>query len=272
MAAVGDAGLRSRLPKGLLAVLEADGQRVSKVSPLVELALAVYGIDALRAYRSELRDQGLDPPSQWAGSPAALSFVRRLGFPRDYAGFEQPGRSPLLEVEGPPTYPISILTSSRSSMSFGAYYAAKEKADVRSCPCRPVPEKRASRSKRSSRHSKTTNWPGRSCGSLKATSSASRQIQTWSFVWRGEGPSRERFAVSHLGQKTKQSQSKAGHQVVVATIQKLGAGCYDDPEYEWLAECGVRRHRRGTPLDHTFVQRSAAVAGACKGKRAPGRW
>src|SRR5262249_16312307 len=102
--AIGTDGIRARLPKGLLATVETDGDSTTDTT-YAELALAVYGIDVLRVFKDDLHDVGLDPPKTWAASPAALSFVRRLGFPREFAGFQQSGRSPLLEVEGPPQVP-----------------------------------------------------------------------------------------------------------------------------------------------------------------------
>ena len=104
LAALGQVALRSRLPGGLLGALEADGRTLGG-KEIAELVLAVYGVDVLRVFRSELDEAGLEPPRQWAGSQAALTFVRRIGFPREFAGFEHPRRSPLLEVEGPPNVP-----------------------------------------------------------------------------------------------------------------------------------------------------------------------
>ncbi len=42
--------------------------------------------------------------AQWAGSRAAVSFVRELGFGVEYAGFESRALDRLLEVEGPPEH------------------------------------------------------------------------------------------------------------------------------------------------------------------------
>ena len=238
LAAVGEAPLRSRLPKGLLDVLEDDAERL-KGEALAELALAVYGIDVLRVYRSELGDQGLEPPSQWGGSGKALAFVRRLGFSREYAGFEQPRRSPLLEVEGPPNVPEPHPYQREIIDEFRRLVRGKleGKRALLSLPTGAGKTRVAVdaliEAVRYDQLRGPILWVAQS------DELCEQAVQTWSFVWRGMGPERERLAVSRLwgGNEVEPNDDAAAH-VVVATIQKLQPGCVNDPDYGWLAEAG----------------------------------
>ena len=104
LAAVGVQCIRQRLPAGLLQAVHAEQIQVDDLR-LADLAMVVYGIDVLHAFREDLEQAGLEPPSRWAGGAIARKFVRDLGFPKEYAGFEEVRRDPLLEVDGPPNLP-----------------------------------------------------------------------------------------------------------------------------------------------------------------------
>jgi superfamily II DNA or RNA helicase len=235
LAALGEAPLRSRLPRGLLAALEADGRTLGG-KEIGELALAVYGVDVLRVFRSELEDAGLEPPRQWAGSQAALKFVRRIGFPREFAGFEHPRRSPLLEVEGPPnvpdlhTYQREIVDGLRSLLRGDldgrrAMISLPTGAGKTRVAVEAIIE--------ALQHDGLTGpilWVAQS------DELCEQAVQTWSFVWRGLGPAREPLAISRLWGSNEAEPSDTPAHVVVAGIQKLQAGCIKDPEYAWLAE------------------------------------
>jgi superfamily II DNA or RNA helicase len=236
LAAVGEVPLRSRLPKGLLELLEERGPLSG--DEIADLALAVYGIDVLNIYRNELKEQGFNAPKQWNGSSAALAFVRSLGFSRDYAGFEEPRRSPLLEVEGPPNVPpphpyqeqiteefrrllrgeldgnrglISLPTGAgKTRVAVDALIAALRHDGLRG----PI------------------LWVAQN------DELCEQAVETWSFVWRGMGPERARLAISRLwGNNNVEPVEEAEAQVVVAGIQKL-QNCTKSPEYDWLADAG----------------------------------
>ena len=98
LAAVGEAALRARLPKSLLAILDPlTGIQVA------EAAIATYHTGALRKYRHALNH--LDPPQQWAGGLRAVEFVQSLGFGAEWAGERNRRRDPYVEVEGPYSLP-----------------------------------------------------------------------------------------------------------------------------------------------------------------------
>ena len=235
--AVGEDAIRRRLPAGLVSMLRAEGRGVD-TEEVAGLALSVYGVDCLRAFKAELQAAGLDPPDQWAGSPSALAFVRHLGFPREFAGFQNPGRSPLLEVEGPPDVPKlhefqkTVVREMRALIrgELGRHRgllslptgAGKTRVTVEALI-------------KAMQHDGITGpilWVAQS------DELCEQAVQTWSFVWRGLGPSREPLAISRLwGNNEAEPATERAH-VVVATVQKLGAGCIDDPDYSWLADAG----------------------------------
>lgn len=263
LAAVEEPYLRARLPKGLLGVLEADGRTLSGVE-IADLALAVHGVDVLRVYRTELQAAGLEPPHSWNGSTAALTFIRRLGFPREFAGFEHPRRSPLLEVEGPPQVPPlhsyqrtivnqfrkllrGELTSNRAMLSLPTG-AGKTRVAVEAL-IEAIQQ---------------DGLQGPILWVAQSDELCEQAVQTWSFVWRGIGPPHETLAISRLWAGNEAQPVDSSAQVVVATIQKLLLGCIDDPEYAWLAEAGcvvIDEAHHSTTTSYTQLLRWLKLGG-----------
>jgi superfamily II DNA or RNA helicase len=60
-------------------------------------------------------------------------------------------------------------------------------------------------------------------------------VQTWSFIWRALGPQGS-LSISRLWASNEADEVKGAVHVVVATIDKLLAGCLNSPEYKWLAQ------------------------------------
>ncbi|MEU7949786.1 DEAD/DEAH box helicase [Micromonospora chalcea] len=94
--------LTLRLPKELLDAVPlldgADGDR-----QIADLLMHYHGDNVLHALRAELRDFGYeDVPDTWAGSALAVAFVRRLGFPAEFAGERDRGVDADTTVLGPP--------------------------------------------------------------------------------------------------------------------------------------------------------------------------
>ncbi len=85
------------LPPALLNEIEMEKEN-SDV--LASMLLAVHGPQLLEKTKSTLAAIGLQPPTQWAGSRAAIGFVAELGFDRAYAGFRDEDRAPHLDVAG----------------------------------------------------------------------------------------------------------------------------------------------------------------------------
>lgn len=83
---IGPDDLRDALPTGLWSALEAQ-QLVDDDTSVAELFLTVYGTDSLRILADRFREEGFsDVPDTWAGSPAAITWVRKMGFAPAFAG------------------------------------------------------------------------------------------------------------------------------------------------------------------------------------------
>ncbi|WP_083708812.1 sacsin N-terminal ATP-binding-like domain-containing protein [Microbacterium sp. RU1D] len=83
---IGPDDLKDALPTGLWTALEAQGV-VGEHTSASELFLTVYGSDSLKTLADRFREEGYsDVPDTWAGSPAAISWVRKMGFASSYAG------------------------------------------------------------------------------------------------------------------------------------------------------------------------------------------
>lgn len=83
---IGDDDLRDALPTGLWSALEAQGIVDHKRS-VAELFLVVYGHDSLKILADRFREMGFsDVPTAWAGTTAAISWVRKMGFGANFAG------------------------------------------------------------------------------------------------------------------------------------------------------------------------------------------
>ena len=99
LAAVGETALRSRLPEGLIQILQLENGGPLSGVQVAQAAIATYHTGALREYRDSLGH--LDPPRRWAGSPSAVAFVKSLGFSEEWAMERNSRRDPYIEVEGP---------------------------------------------------------------------------------------------------------------------------------------------------------------------------
>ena len=83
---IGPDDLQDALPTGLWSALKAQ-DLVNDNTSVAELFLTVYGSDSLRFLADRFREEGFsDVPSTWAGAPAAISWVRKMGFSAEFAG------------------------------------------------------------------------------------------------------------------------------------------------------------------------------------------
>ena len=95
--AVGESSLREGLGEAALTILESRAPLTGV--QVAEAVIATHHTDSLRQFKWAL--ESLDPPKQWAGSTAAIEFVRSLGFSRAWAGQRGKRRDSYLEVHGP---------------------------------------------------------------------------------------------------------------------------------------------------------------------------
>jgi len=236
--AVGAGSVRSGLPAGLAAAAQ-DRFHPFSDERAAELALAVYGVDTLQTFKADLDGNGLAPPPQWAGTHAARKFVEGLGFPKEYAGFPQARRDPVLEVEGPPNLPplhpfqktitqrIRQLLIENSPRRRGLLSlptgAGKTRVTVQALIDAVRDDELA----------------GPILWIAQSDELCEQAVQTWNDVWRAFGRQR-RLVINRLWAANEADSADDAFQVVVATIQKL-LGCIDDEAYKWLslATCTV---------------------------------
>lgn len=97
---LGDDDLKEMLPKGLWDNLEGQGMLGPDTTPAA-LCLSVYRSDTLKTLADLFRRQGFtDVPTQWAGGPATIDWLRRMGFGPEYAGRRSKSREAEFVVPG----------------------------------------------------------------------------------------------------------------------------------------------------------------------------
>lgn len=231
LAAVGPSKIRRRLPAALIDAVEVTRGPMTD-ERLSELALAVYGVDVLRAFRADLDEAGLQPPSQWTGSRVARAFVRDLGFSREFAGFEQARRDPLLEVDGPPDLPE--LHDFQSEIKAEFRRVLKGEGGLRGLLSLPTGAGKTRVAVEALIDAvREDDFDGPILWIAQTDELCEQAVQTWSYVWRSIGPQR-RLNISRLWAANEAEPLHEHTQVVVATIAKL-QGCFEQESYEWLS-------------------------------------
>ena len=239
--AVGASHIRRRLPAGLIDAVENTHGTLTD-DRIAELASVVYGVDLLHAFRAELEESGLQPPAQWAGSRAALAFVRDLGFPREFAGFEQARRDPVLDVDGPPSLPPLHDFQRRIADNIKGLVARRSGRGLLSLPTGAGKTRVAAQA---IIESMNEGFPRLVLWVAQTDELCEQAVQTWSYVWRTLGP-QQKLGINRLWANN-EAEGSSGPQVVVATISKL-QGCLADSTYDWLskADCVVIDEAHGS--------------------------
>ena len=243
--AIGHEALARRLPGNLLAGVEEVRGQLNDVD-LARLAESVFGIDLFREFRLELLQSGLNPPERWAGSPTARRFVQALGLPRQYAGFEEPRRDPLLDVDGPAVLPpLHEFQEELTLRIRGLLKSTSGKRALLSLPTGAGKTRVTVEALISA--VRDDEFEGPILWTAPTAELCEQAVQTWAYVWRSIGPIR-RLHISRLweGNEAEES-SDDGVQVVVATDAKMGY-VIEKPEYEWLsrASCVVVDEAHGS--------------------------
>lgn len=235
-AAVGRDALLRRLPQLLVRqVTHRKGGIDDETAG--EMALSVFGAEVLREYAEDLAAQGLRPPDRWAGLTPARSFVRRLGFSEEFAGFETGRRDPTLLVHGRPELPElhgfqdgvrlrlgNLLSDEATSRALLALPTGSGKTRV---AVQTVIE-----------HVRNCGLKGPVVWIAQSDELCEQAVQTWSYVWRALGPDVP-MTISRLWASNEATRSVDPH-VVVATIQKLSSIVQrDGDDYEWVREASV---------------------------------
>ncbi len=251
VAAIGETAIRKKLPATLVERIDENSQ--TQPTSLGDVAIAIYGYDVLREFRDTLEANGLMVPATWAGSGTATAFVRELGFPREFAGFESERRPPLFEVDGPTTlnplhdYQVKIVGEVHDLLTGENGWRGIIALPTGAGKTRVAVEALVEAISLGT-ITNTILWIAQS------DELNEQAVQTWGEVWRAIGPN-DRLSVSRLWSANEAEPVDDGPHVVVATIDKL-INCIAQPHYEWLSQLGclvVDEAHHGTAPSYTRV-------------------
>jgi superfamily II DNA or RNA helicase len=225
--------LEAMLPAPLLAAAALDGE--PSHTELARYAFAVYGVETVRTFIEDFREQGMQPPHTWAGSLPAVAWVTGLGFGREQAGFPGARRDRVLEVDGPPALPDLHRYQMDVAARFREIVRGENGARPRGMVFLPT-------------------GAGKTRVTIEALIDAVKEgeldspilwiaprdelceqaVQAWSEVWRDRGPN-DRLTISRLWASNGADAITLGTQVVVATSAKLNTdGVMRSSSYDWL--------------------------------------
>jgi superfamily II DNA or RNA helicase len=221
LAAIGEAGLRGGIPRRHLEWMQ--GQGVVAAVDVARLAHSVFGVDILQEYTEALSERGLNPPGRWAGGARAIGFVRDLGFPEEYAGFDSQGREPWEDVVGPVTLP-ALHGFQRSMCDEIRVFLATDRPSrgMLSLPTGAgktrVAVEAAIEWIKMRKDAATVLWIAQS------DELCEQCVQSWLQAWRAIGPECEMLRVNRLWGATNERvrEPDTGSTLVVATFQSLG--------------------------------------------------
>lgn len=258
--------LRDALPKGLWQALEAQ-ELIDDHTSVSELLLRVYGSDSISLLADLFRQEGfLDVPTTWAGGPATISWLRKMGFAAGYAGrrnqrqadeFVVPGAvklSPLHKFQQKISAQLRDVLTLRDAD--GRHLKAMVELPTGAGKTRVATETVLRLFIDGGLHG-TVLWIAQS------QELCEQAVQTWSTVWRGLGDERP-LAVGRLWENSTVHEPDTEFSVVVATDAKLDV-ILDSPEYEWLSNASAvivdEGHRAGGSERYTRILNWLGVAG-----------
>lgn len=263
---IGPDDLKEALPTGLWSALAAQGL-VNEDTPVADLFLTVYGSDSLRILADRFRDEGYsDVPSAWAGIPAAISWVRKMGFGAEYAGqrrqsqpeeFVVPGAVHLNKLHG---YQKKIGEDLRTVLTQPSANGPAQKAMVE-LPTGAGKTRVATETMLKLLVDEVL--PGTVLWIAQSVELCEQAVQTFQTVWRYLGDERP-LTIGRLWEGNTVHEPDTEFAVVVATDAKLAA-IMDLPEYEWLSHPVAvfidEAHRAGGSSRYTRLLRWLGVDG-----------
>ena len=217
--ALGEARLRKRLPVGLLDAVAGIHGPLTPVD-VARVTLVVHAEDTLHQFREDLRDVGLEPPEQWAGSPDARTFVRDLGFPVEFAGVRSVRLEPELVVLGTPDLPP--LHDYQQQIVTEIEKLLTDRKNPRGLLSLPTGAGKTRVAVQALVQALSTGkLPSPILWIAQSEELCEQAVQTWSDVWRGLSSMKELRIGRLWGPTNEVQEAPEASQVVVATDAKL---------------------------------------------------
>lgn len=234
---VGAEKLKKRLSGSLLSTAKSKSKTLTDRT-VAELFLAVYGVESLISLKDDLTSAGFDVPVKWAGSHKARRFVKDLGFPPEYAGFESSDRKEAIDIEGPPALPPLHAFQETAAQRIKSLLLSggKNRRGLLSLPTGAGKTRVAVEAIINT--IRDDNFPGPILWIAQSDELCEQAIRSWDEVWRAVG-SKSALRLNRLWASNEADEWIEGPQVVVATIDKLVAGVIHDPDYDWLKNCSA---------------------------------
>ncbi|GGM88366.1 hypothetical protein GCM10009721_11760 [Terrabacter tumescens] len=263
---IGPDDLKEALPTGLWSALEGQGL-VDHHTSVAELFLVVYGSDSLRMLESLFREAGFtDVPERWAGLPAAISWVRKMGFGTEYAGQRNQPRPEEFVVAGAVrlnklhSYQKRISEDLRTVLTQPSANGPAQKGMVElptGAGKTRVATETVLRLFMDEVLSGVVLWIAQSAELCE------QAVQTFQTVWRYLGDERP-LTIGRLWDTNTVHEPDTELAVVVATDAKIRS-IKDRPEYGWLSTPQAvfidEAHRAGGSAQYTSILRWLGVDG-----------
>lgn len=267
----GEDTLKEQLPSGLWAGLESQGL-VDRHTSVAELFLTVYGTDAVKNLKDQFLELGFsDIPRSWAGSPAAIQWLRRMGFGPEFAGTGRIRQDAEFVVPGAIDLPELHDFQADISAQMTRVLTQRDGATSRSLKAMLELPTGAGKTRVATETVLRAFIRGELEGTVlwiaQSQELCEQAVQTWSTVWRGLLDERP-LTVGRLWESNEVSRPETQFSVVVATDAKLDA-ILSHParksEYEWLSKPAAvivdEAHRSGDSALYTRIFQWLGVDG-----------
>ena len=237
---VGVEGLKRWLKQSQLIAVGLHGPTADELE-VARFFLAIYGVSSLERLKEQLKENGFIVPSQWVGGYQTRKFVTDLGFPIEFAGFENANRSEHFDVPGPAGLPPLHEFQRSAAENLKKFFKIQEKKrrGVLSLPTGSGKTRVAVQSICESLRQGIISGP--ILWVAQSDELCEQAVQAWEEVWRSEG-SAHVLRVNRLWSTNNADRYFEGQQIVIATIQKLekilkNISNSDGTDYLWLREC-----------------------------------
>ncbi|MGW2885166.1 sacsin N-terminal ATP-binding-like domain-containing protein [Streptomyces griseoruber] len=258
--------LRDALPKGLWPALKAQGLVDDRTS-VAELFLTVYGSDSIKWLKDLFRQEGFpDVPTTWAGGPATISWLRRMGFSAEYAGRRTEHQDDEFIVPGAVKLEPLHDFQEEIRRQLGAELTLRE-ADGRHRKAMVELPTGAGKTRVTAETVLRLFIEERLRGPVlwiaQSLELCEQAVQTWATVWRGLGDERP-LTIGRLWENNTVHEPDTEFSVIVATDAKLDA-VLGNAEYQWLSRASAvivdEGHRAGASERYTRILNWLGVAG-----------